>query len=532
MRRLSRQNGHVDILAFLWFATVIACSIASAQQTQQGTQLINPKNWIPDQFKPSWMTGEQGQAWSRVLIWDPALGAKRGIRAVLMPVVENEDNVPIDRRMTLQMKGYMQQFCEDVITVLDIEDPVLRDRLDQTLNACINQWKQFGRIDPEGIAQLAPDILIDVVVLFERNIYDQGWRGDRKIFRVGLVGVAFGADTGDVIFRGEVLEESPWSGMQNTIFRVERQATLALLRKLRDRFVEIGTLIDNRRMAEQQAAQAAADEETRKRLAALHQEETELRRLSEQAAGILLSATEPLDVLQNITTARNALLESLRVPAASLTEEQLNARRRAAADLNVLLADYKKYADEQERIRNLPPPDRPIEAPPELPGKEEPASGNLLIDFTNILTPTPVATPTPRNYVPPGAFDLPVRTYQTPLPPLRTPTATSTPTPEPRARRVGTARPLGSAPAALPLSTTSSGALPANRAVEIGPAVIRPATLENIIPPSDEQLREIERLRRKIAPLELPSSTASTHPAGEMFDITPERRIIPLSPSG
>jgi len=62
--------------------------------------------------------------------------------------------------------------------------------------------------------------------------------------------------------------------------------------------------------------------------------------------------------------------------------------------------------------------------------------------------------------------------------------------------------------------------------------VIRPTTLENIIPPSDEQIREIERLRRKIAPLELPSSTGSPHPAGEMFDITPERRIIPLSPSG
>ena len=481
--------------------------------------------------------------------WDPALGAKRGIRAVLMPVVENEDNIPIDRRMTLQMKGYMQQFCEDVITVLDIEDPGLRDRLDQTLNTCINQWKQFGRIDPEGVAQLAPDILIDVVVLFQRNIYDQGWRGDRKIFRVGLVGVAFGADTGDAIFRGEVLEESPWSGMQNTIFRVERQATLALLQKLRDRFAEIGTLIDNQRMAEQQAAQTAADKESRKRLAALLQEETEFRRLSEQAAGILLSATEPADLLQNIGTARNALIGNLQIPLASLTEEQLNTRRQAAAELNVLLGDYKKYADEQERIRSLPPPDQPIEAPADLPGKEEPVGGNLLIDFSNILTPTAVATPTPRNYVPPGAFDLPIRTYQTPLPPLRTPTPTPTPTPEPRAQRVAKpARLPMSAPAALPLSTTSSGPLPtdlssplsatlsspfpATGAVELGPVFIGPATLPNIVPPSDEQLRDVERLRRKIAPLELPSSTASTQSAGEMFDITPERRVIPLSPSG
>ncbi|HQO35553.1 MAG TPA: hypothetical protein PLG59_12880, partial [bacterium] len=105
-----------------------------------------------------------------------------------------------------------------------------------------------------------------------------------------------------------------------------------------------------------------------------------------------------------------------------------------------------------------------------------------------------------------------------------------------------------SAPAALPLSTTSSGPLPtdlssplsatlsspfpATGAVELGPVFIGPATLPNIVPPSDEQLRDVERLRRKIAPLEIPSSTASAQSAGEMFDITPERRVIPLSPSG
>ncbi|MFH1740645.1 MAG: hypothetical protein ABIH23_16675 [bacterium] len=486
----------------------------------------NPVTWIPDRFKPSGNGGEE--AWEKVLIWDDSIAQKRGIRVALMPAIENEQNVPIDRRMTLQMKGYMQQFCEDVITVLDIEDTDLRDRLDGVLNSYINQWKQQGRIDPRLVEPLLPDIAVDAVVLFERTIYDQAWRGDRKIFRVGLVGAAFGVDTGEAIFRGEVLEESPWSGMQNTISHVERQAIRSLLQQLHGRFVEISARIDAERQAALDAAMRARQEQEQERLQRLQIEEGEFRRLAAQAAGILMSSTEPPDLIAQIRDSRNAIAKGLETPCSTKTDEDVDALRKTASQLGILLTQHQKYEAEQERLSQLPPPDQPVVAPENLPGSEEPWTGGLLIDFSDILTPTATPTATPRDYVPPGAFDLPIRSRRTPLPSLHAQTPTPTPEQTPRAQPIEDA--TSTTRGVLPLSKSLNVPFPAAASMSAGTDSISRVTMPIITPPSDADLKEIDVLQKRIEVPEGGASLLEPMPSPPTYDLTPTMQVI--SPRG
>ena len=493
MQRPNRYQRHSHAVTILLVVSAMVCAFRPAD----AADWRRPLTWIPDRFKPPGVGGKPG--WEKVLIWDEVLGGKRGVRVALMPVVENEYNVPIDRRMTTQMKTYMLHFCDEVITVLDIEDADLRERLDNVLNTCINQWKQQGRIDSEMIINRLPDIAFDAVVLFERSLYEQGWRGDRKIFRVGLLGAAFAVDTGDMIFLHEVVEESSWSGIQNTILRVERLTVRSFLNEFYSRLVEISKRIDAEHEKAIEAVRRAAEERRRERLALLEREEKDLRRLTEEASAVLLSATEPRDVIEGIRRARRSIVENLKRPSAEQMDEELEARGQTAAELRVLLAQERAYAAEQERQSRLPPPDRPVVAPRELPGTEEPSAGGLLIDFSGIVTPTPTPLSTPRDYVPPGLFELPPRRVRRkPLPPLRSTLPTPTPTATPQARRVRTLResPL-SAAAALPLSASAAIPFPATTTVTEPTGTISPATLPVVAPPSESNLKDIETIRRR-----------------------------------
>jgi len=431
---LERSKNPAFVRLFGVTALVLYAMCGTGQS--QGVNWKKPLDWMPDGLNP--LAGPDGPTWEPVKMWDERLGQKRGLRVALMPYVENEQNIPIDRRMTIQMQAYMRQFCEEVITVLDLEDAELRNRLDEALKTCIYQWKQRGRIDPQTLVPILPDIKMDIVVLFERNVYEQAWRGDRKMFRVGLAGAAFAVDTGEMIFEGRVLENAPWSGMQNTIFGAERVAIRSFLDQLHTRLQQIADVIDLQHQAQIEAAAREEAERQRMRAEALQQEEQDLKALTQRAGAILMSATQPEDRIAEIREKRQAILGSLATPSIEQPEEQLDRRRKTAAQLETLLAQQSKYEAEQERLSQLPPPDEPVERPEDLPGSEEPLAGDLLIDFAGILTPTPTYTPTPRSYVPPGAFDLPGRQRPTPLPPLKQPTPTPTPTPEymPRAIRL------------------------------------------------------------------------------------------------
>ncbi len=549
-----RSHSRVQI-SLMGLTVLVAISLCGAGRVH-GADWKKPLDWIPDRFKPAAMGG--GPSWEPVVMWDEQLGEKRGLRVALMPVVENEQNLPIDRRMTVDMQTYMRQFCAEVITVLDVQDPELRDRLDSALNRCINQWKQRGRIDPQILAPILPDIALDAVFLFERNVYEQAWRGNRKLFRVGLEGAAFAVDTGDMIFEAEALENSPWSGMQNTIYRVERLAIRSLLDQFHTRLKEIAAIVDQQHQAQIEAAVREEEERKRKLAEAIRQEEAELKELTQKAGAVLMSATQPADRIAEIRDKRQAILSSLEAPGMEQPEEQLEQRRQIAAELETLLAQQRKYQAEQDRLARQPPPDEPVEAPEDLPGSEEPTAGDLLIDFSGILTATPTWTPTPRSYVPPGAFELPGRRRPTPLPPLRRPTPTATPTPDyiPRAKRL---MPLDdyvppeeaglpeTATSGIPLSATAGIPSPATASIpETATAAVpfpatgslmgatdavtdatgsltepsgavAPATIPFTSPPSEQLLDEVDRLRRRSQGAgQEPGSSMQLGPSGDL----------------
>jgi hypothetical protein len=488
---LSLKHPRIVIMFLMISATLCARALAGAVDLKQ------PLRSIRERLKPAGV-GEQ-PAWERVLIWDEALGQKRGVRVALMAVRENEQNEPVDRRMTIQMKGYMLNFCEQVITVPDVEDADLRDQLDNVLKACINQWKHQGRIEPETVAEILPEIAIDAVVLFQRSLYDQGWRGDRKIFRVGLVGAAFAVDTGEMIFLYEAIEESPWSGMQSTVSRVERLAIQSFLQRLYERLVEIAQRIDAEHTAVAETARRAEEVKKREKLMQLAREEEDLRRLTQEASAVLLSATEPPDLISDVRRVQESIAKSLQKPSAEQTDEDLEARRKAAAELRGLLAQEQVYSAEREQQSRLPPPDRPVAPSTDLPGSEQPLVGGLLIDFSGVVipTPTPGSTPTPRDYVAPGLFDLPrPRPRRTPLPPLRPILPTPTPTPRPQSIQSVQESP-SSATSAIPAPGTAGGPFPATATVADQSGTVSPATLPVVPPPSEDIIKDIEALRRR-----------------------------------
>ena len=178
------------------------------------------------------------------------------------------------------------------------------------------------------------------------------------------------------------------------------------------------------------------------------------------------------------------------------------------------------------RLSQLPPPDRPVVAPEDLPGAEEPWAGDLLIDFSDILTPTATPTATPRDYVPPGTFDLPIRARRTPLPSLHAQTPTPTPARTPRAQPIEPAEEATSTmPGVLPLSESLNVPFPAGASMSAGTDSISRVTMPIVIPPSDADLKEIDVLQKRREASEDGASLLEPMPSQPTYDLTPTMEV-------
>ncbi len=352
----------------------------------------------------------------RVTIYDSTLDAERGIRVALQPYVENEENLAIDLRITQMFQSHLRTFCDDVVTVPDVEDIQLRNDLDDVLRTYLYAWRTKGEVDPSLIQPLLPKIDVDATVFIARTRYEQGWQGDRKVFRIELVGGAFAVDTGLLLWQDKVVIDEEWSGSESTSERAEYRGTYELAGKFHATVSAIAEKLRQRRAAKLAADQAAADQAQQTRNQAAAAKDNQLAELVHVASEVLKSATEPVGIINDIRAGRNWMIDNLKVPGPMQSDELLKARAEVE---EFLIGSLEKWWDwyqaEQQRIAALPK-DTPIAAPGA--GSEEPREDGLLIDFGVLKTPTPnqTAPDVPR------PFDLSQDQVARPVPPTPTPT--------------------------------------------------------------------------------------------------------------
>lgn len=414
---------------WVWVAVVFLCVWVSVTGARAEKFLWFGKKDQPT-FKPL----------DRVTMYDPVLGRERGLRVAVQPIVTHIENIAIDRRLTKAFQSQLRKSFDDVVTVLDIEDVGLRDRLNTVLQASLKSWKTKGSIDPKLFDALRPALNFDMIVLTDRTRYEQAWNGKDKIFRVELLGAAFGVSSGEMLWQDRSLVEETWDGFESTVLRAENQVTYDVAAELNSACQAIAKTIRESVAQKQLEQTAAAEQAELERLNALDVEDRKIQHLIGQANQVLQSGMGPTETLDDLLQGRDWLAQNLTVPGRQQNPDLVASRTNVQGYVQKRLDDWKEwYAAEQARVAALPK-DTPLPAPPV--GPEDPPDGGLRLEYNSLATPKPEmpVKDVPRPFaLTKDQVSQPVKPSPTPTrmliraeeidPPTPTPVPTATPVP-------------------------------------------------------------------------------------------------------